>query len=474
MRKKRFVANVLIMSSSMLAVRIMGMASNIYISSVAGAASMGIYHMIFSVFTFGITFAASGTGFAVTRLVSEERTDEKSVIVRCLAIALTTSGIGFLFFFFCPASLFVAITGDDKAAGALRILAFALPCMACTSVFRGYFIAKRRAWMLTLSSIGEESICIALSVYLIKKTSMPGYMCLVWSCAVSNLAAFCTDGLLCRICSRQSISHTKKAGFADIFAICAPIALGSYVRTALVAAENLLIPMQFAKYAVASPVGEYGIIKAMAMPIVMFPTVFIQAFSSMLVPEMSEMNAKKRSNGIRHVSSLALGTTTMFSFFVALMLFCHHETLAGAFFKEQGAKYYLGLLSLLAIPMYLDTVADSILKGLNLQTASLGYNITDSALRIVFIIFVVPRYGPASYVAMLYISEVFNLALSLGKAVRVTGLKVDFAEVFALPAISALCAVPFGVPLVQFVVYIGVYAILKAALAKQRRQTNLI
>ena len=30
----------------------------------------------------------------------------------------------------------------------------------------------------------------------------------------------------------------------------------------------------------------------MAMPVMLFPTVFIQAFSSMLVPEMSELNAK--------------------------------------------------------------------------------------------------------------------------------------------------------------------------------------
>ena len=84
MKKKKFIQNVLIMSSSMLVIRILGMASNIYISSIAGSDAMGVYHLIFSVFTFGITFASSGTGFAVTRLVSQRGLIERDVITKCL------------------------------------------------------------------------------------------------------------------------------------------------------------------------------------------------------------------------------------------------------------------------------------------------------------------------------------------------------------------------------------------------------
>ena len=77
MSKKRFIINVFVMSASMLATRIIAMMCNIYVSGIAGATAMGVYHIIFSVFTFGITFASSGTGFAVTRLVSEKSYDEK-------------------------------------------------------------------------------------------------------------------------------------------------------------------------------------------------------------------------------------------------------------------------------------------------------------------------------------------------------------------------------------------------------------
>lgn len=441
----------------MLIIRIMGMASNIYISSLAGAKSMGIYHMVFSVFTFGITFASSGTGFAVTRLIAEERANEKSVIKKCLVISWVMSAVGFAFFFFASEFAGEKLIRHPDGALCLKILSFALPCMASSSVMRGYFIAKRRAGLLTLTSIAEESISIALSLALLKLSSLPSYICLITSCTISNLFAFVLDTALCRMCIKKGTHLNKKARFRDIFAICVPIALGSYLRTGLVSCENLIIPLQFAKFGTAEPVAEYGIIKAMAMPILMFPTVFVQAFSSMLVPEMSEMNSKGRRSGIRHVSQISLNAVTMFAFFIALMLFKHHDIISDSFYKEERASFYLGALSLLSVPMYLDTVADSILKGLNLQNASLKYNITDSVLRIIFILIFMPKFGPVSYIIMLYVSEIFNLTLSLNKAVKTTSLKIDFATLLLKPLFCACIALLFSAPLTQAFVYIGLY-----------------
>lgn len=442
----------------MLIIRIIGMASNIYISSRAGATSMGIYHMIFSVFTFGITFAASGTGFAVTRLASEGKYSDGNIIRKCLGISMAMSAVGFCFFFFGAPFVGKSMIKNPDTIPAVRMLSFALPCMGASSVYRGYFIAKRRAGVMTASSIAEETVCIAVTVALLNLGILSkSYICLVYGCLVSNFIAFAFDTMACRICIKRDFSGIKPVRFKDIFAICVPIALGSYLRTGLVAAENLMIPIQFRKYGIDNAVGEYGIIKAMAMPILMFPTVFIQAFSSMLVPEISEMNAQSRPNGIRHVTTLAINTATMFAFFIAMMLFKHHDIISSSFFEEAGVSVYLGMLSLLAIPMYLDTVADSILKGLNLQNASLVYNIIDSVLRLASIVLIMPRIGPVFYIAMLYISEIFNLSLSLGKVSKTTGLKVDFVSLIIIPALSACAAMLFSAPLIQAIVYAAVY-----------------
>lgn len=96
MRKKGFIINVFIMTGSMLIIRLAGMVSNIYISAKAGAEAMGLYHVIFSVYSFAITVSVSGTGLAATRLISEQLgkntgTDAWTVIKKCLSITLFTS-----------------------------------------------------------------------------------------------------------------------------------------------------------------------------------------------------------------------------------------------------------------------------------------------------------------------------------------------------------------------------------------------
>ena len=465
MQKKLFLANIFIMSSSMMFIRIAGMLANIYISAKAGAVAMGMYHMIFSVFTFGITFASSGTGFAATRLISENRANPKSIIAKCLRIAFVMSLIGFGVFFFSAPIIQKNFIKNSSTVFALRILAFALPCMATSAVFRGYFIAKRKVAIVTVSSISEEAVSIGITLVCLKKLAgtPDSYMSLVYGCALSNLFACIFDATAYHYCTGNSILGTKEISYKPILNICVPIALGSYLKTGLVAAENLLIPIQFAKYGIKNGVSEYGIIKAMAMSIIMFPTVFIQAFSSLLVPEMSEMNASGRKNGIRYVFSKAIGAVMIFSTFISLMLFCNHDVISRTFFKEPKVSFYLGLLSLLAVPMYLDTVADSILKGLGLQNACLRYNIIDSVLRVTAIFVLMPKIGPVFYIALIYISEIFNLTLSLGKAAKTTKLKVEWFDWIILPGCCALAALPLKSPLVQTVVYAGVYIILVKA-----------
>ena len=264
MQKKRFLANIFIMSSSMLFIRIAGMIANIYISTIAGASAMGLYHMIFSVFTFGITFASSGTSFAVTRLVSENRANPKSIISKCLRIALVMSIIGFGVFFFSAPVIQKNFIGNPSAVYALRILAFALPCMATSAVFRGYFIAKRKVAIVTASSIFEETVSIGITLINLKKLAgtPESYMSLVYGCVLSNLVACIFDTASYHYFTKNSIFGSKEISYRSIFNICVPIALGSYLKTGLVAAENLLIPIQFAKYGIKNGVAEYGIIKA--------------------------------------------------------------------------------------------------------------------------------------------------------------------------------------------------------------------
>lgn len=62
--------------------RAVGVAFNVYLSAKIGAAGMGLYSLIMSVYTFAVTFATSGINLAVTRVISEEIGKQNAAGVR--------------------------------------------------------------------------------------------------------------------------------------------------------------------------------------------------------------------------------------------------------------------------------------------------------------------------------------------------------------------------------------------------------
>ena len=59
-RVKKLILNTIVLTVSALVVRTIGLAFNAYITGKVGAAGMGLFGLIMTVYSLGITFASSG------------------------------------------------------------------------------------------------------------------------------------------------------------------------------------------------------------------------------------------------------------------------------------------------------------------------------------------------------------------------------------------------------------------------------
>lgn len=82
----------------------------------------------------------------------------------------------------------------------------------------------------------------------------------------------------------------------------------------------------------------------------------------------------------------------------------------------------VSVFALLMPIMYLDTVTDGMLQSLRQHMYSMYFNITDSFLCVLLVLFLLSRYAVWDYIAILYISEIFNFTLSVIRLSRVTKL----------------------------------------------------
>ena len=84
--------------------------------------------------------------------------------------------------------------------------------------------------------------------------------------------------------------------------------------------------------------------------------------------------------------------------------------------------------------MYLDTVTDSLLKGMGEQVYTMNVNIADASISVILVRLLVPRFGILGYVAVLYIAEIINFAFSAARLLKRCRFEFKIFKWFILPS----------------------------------------
>lgn len=454
-RKHRFIANTFLLTVVTLFLRAVGVSFNVYIANKIGSAGMGLFSLIMSVYNFGVTFAYSGINLAATKIVSEELAvgsegGVKRAVRRSCLYGLFFGSAAFVLIFFGAPFAGNVLLNDARTVKPLMILSLSLPCVAMSAAVSGYFSAVGRVYKSAAVQVAEQIIrvlgCVVLLDYFGISDAGTACNAVVASGCAAEIISFALIYILYKTDIRR---YRKKGGGKDvtkrILGFALPVAVSSYVRSALSTIEHTMIPKGLKKHGsdAESALSSYGTVHGMVMPLIFFPSAVLQAFSSLLIPEVTMYHKRGDFKGINALIEKSLYTTLMFSIGASGILFFFAEEIGMAVYKSQEATYFLKLIAPLAVVMYADGVVDAVLKGLNQQVYSMGYNIADSALAIVLMIFLLPAKGIDGYVIIIYVTEMVNAFLSINRLLRVSDFKIHPLKWTAVPAAGIFVSVFF-------------------------------
>ncbi len=439
MKKRVFYFNAVILTASAVVLRLSNIWFRVLICGKIGAAGMGLYQLILSVFILGITLCTSGVGLAVTRLVAEGR-GTRGAVRRCLLCALALSFAAAAALFFWADFISVRFIGDPSASMPLKLLAPGLPFIAVCACLKGYFLAIRNTVVPVLGEALEQFVTIAASLILFAKMSSP-LSALMLGSSIGEVSSCAYIVVLYRIfIKKRGFSNKKVSGvFRSILHIAAPVLCGSFFRSLLSSTENILIPRGLRKHG-AGEIGalaQYGMMQGMVMPILFFPSAFLSALSMLLIPEMAEANACGQKAAIQKAAERAFRFTLLFSFLITSILIVFAGDLGMAFYGSAEVGNILRVMAPIVPLMYLDSVVDGMLKGLDQQLYSLKYNFSDSVMRVILIAILIPFFGIKAYIAVLFMSEIYNASLSINRLLKITSVEVDIVGWIITPAVSA-------------------------------------
>lgn len=307
-----------------------------------------------------------------------------------------------------------------------HIISIALPFIAMSSAINGYFTAVRRVYKTAFSQLFEQIVKIIITIYFLSLFIGVGLesacFCLILGDVLSEIASFVLNFILYYFDKKKLVVGSSASHVLPrIFRVSFPIAITSYVRSALSTLKQVLIPSSLERSGLgcSEAFAEYGIISGMAMPVILFPSILVTTFSSLLVPEFTRYYTKKDFKRIKEVTKFIFIVTSLFAIFLISCFWFGSDQISLMLYHDLSVSPYLKLLCPLILIMYLDMVIDGILKGLDAQTSVMLVNVFDLAITTTFIYFAVPFWGISGYIVSIFLSEIVNFTASFLKLVSI-------------------------------------------------------
>lgn len=448
---KTFFLNFLLLCGVSVILQTVALSFQAYLARKLGSEGLGLLQLTLSVYFLAATFASSGMRFTATRLVAEELGAGRpagalKAVRRCLACAAVFSLAATVLVNLGATWIGTVWLNDDRAILSLRIFSFSLPLISLSGVFSGYFIAMRKAANTAAAQLTEQVIEVTASVILLRICLPMGsaYACaaVALGCVFGELGSCLVQFALYRIAIRNRIWRDPKPSphlFRRLFHIAAPTALSSYISSGIRTVEQLLIPygLKRSGSSGSAALSTFGIIRGMAMPLILFPAFLLSTALELVLPELTESQTAGHCRHMNYIIGRVYHIGILFSICMMWIFLRFSSEFGILIYQSDEAAYFIRCLALLAPFFYLDLITDTMIKGLGRHMSTMKYNLITSLTSVVLLYLLLPRYAITGYLITVYCSKILNFTLSLNKLIHISELRIGLFDILK----AVLCVI---------------------------------
>lgn len=431
-----------------LLLRAVGTAFHVYLSRRIGAAGLGLLQLVMSVGNLAMVAGVAGIRTAAMYLTAGQlgKSHPENVghtLSACFLYSfLCSSTVSAALYFSAP---FLALhwIGNSMIVPSLRLFAAFLPIACLCGVMSGYFTAANRIGTLAIVQVFEQ-LCSML-VTLAALTLWAGQNA---ERACTSIILGSSIGSCLTLSMLLFLRFRERADTAPRFPVCkrllhaaVPLALADVLRSGIGTTENLLVPKRLALYSrEANPLSAFGRVSGMVFPVMMFPACILFALAELLIPELARCNASGNQVRIRYLVRRGLWAAMVYGILFGGLIFLFAVPLCTALYHNPQAGEQLQSYAVMVPFLYCDALTDAMTKGLGQQKQCVRYNILTSSMDVLFLFFLLPRFGMTGYFVSFLVTHLLNFGLSLRRLVKISGVSIPF-YVPALAASAGIFAV---------------------------------
>ncbi len=456
-RKRAFLTGTLLLTGTGFLCRILGFFYRIFMSRTIGAEGLGIYNMVHPVFGICFALCAGSIQTALSQYVASNQKKGRAVFRTGLFISLTLSFL--LTLLICNTSSFIAryLLLEPRCQPYLLIIALSIPFAALHACINGYYYGMQKSHVPAFSQVVEQVIRMLVvfgTVQLMRENGKEITVSLaVYGHLVGEMASAVFTFLCLLTCPpgkkaarhlTDASSFRQSAGYAlPLLTLALPLMGNRLVLNLLASAEAIWIPNRLTAYGLSSSdaFSVYGVLTGMALPFIMFPSAITNSMAVLLLPSVAQAQAEGNQRQISASISMALRYSLYMGILCTGIFFLYGRELGSSVFQSPSAGSYIRILGWLCPFMYLATTLGSILNGLGKTPSTFIQNACALCLRLVFVLFGIPRLGMKAYLWGILVSEMFLAFWHLITLRRFVPFTWDGTEMLGKPIILLFVSV---------------------------------
>lgn len=458
--KHAIVRGTLILTITGFISRFMGFFYRIFLSRTFGEEGVGLYQLIFPVYTLCFSITTAGIETAISRTVAQKiscrkKREAMEILISGLLITVSLSVLCMVFVQKEASWIARVFLGDSRCTPLLFYLSYTFPFSAIHSCITGYCYGRKAAKIPAAAQLTEQTarmLCVcALFILLNERGIKVPIAIAVWGLVIGEAAsAVFTVYILLRqnfsSCfhvkhfseNPDSISHTNKGFFSfltvlkkrskELLSFSVPLTMNRILITLLQSIEAVSIPGQLVKYGYsqAQALGMYGVLNGMALPCILFPSAITSSISIMLMPAVAEIQVSSQQKDLGKIIKRSCLSCFILGLGCCLLFLISGSWLGQTVFHSNTAGKQILTLAWICPFLYTNSALLSIINGLGKTNFTLFINMSGLIIRICGVFFAIPIYGIRGYLWGLLLSQ---LAVSL---FSIIGIKI-----FTKPSVHA-------------------------------------
>ncbi|MEG2322158.1 MAG: polysaccharide biosynthesis protein [Bacilli bacterium] len=306
MKKSKFINNTIILIIGGFMTKVLGMIIKIISTRLMGTQGIGLYMLIMPTFMLFITLATLGLPTAISKLVAEDRRNNRNLVFSSFPIIFIINLI-IMFIIIIFAKLIAnTLLHEPRTYYAILSIGFVLPFISISSVLRGYFFGKQRMLPHVISNTIEDITRLISIILFMPFFVKKGLEFSVAFLVISNIVSELTSILILFFFLPKHFKLAKKDiipsfnNIKQIMDISLPTTGSRLIGSIGLFFEPIILTFILIKigYSNTFIINEYGVLNGYVMPLILLPSFFSGAISQALLPIISKSYASNHKKYI--------------------------------------------------------------------------------------------------------------------------------------------------------------------------------